>query len=343
MNILWPIHLYPPKHNCGAEYAAHFINKFLIAQGHNVRVIIYQAEQNRVKVPYVFDGVEVFGTANFVDPSETHSEGSAKLDPYRWADVIISHLDYSAHTRNICRVLRKPFIHLAHSSHIYESQANMLQGMPPHATVYNAKWVAEKLAYKMPSMVLYPPVDPNYYNVCENPEKNEYIALINLNENKGGHIFYEIAKAMPDKKFLGIKGSYEEQIMEDLPNVMIVENTSEIRKYYKQIRILLMPSKYESWGRTATEAMANGIPVIFNWTPGLNENIGPDAGLVVTDRDCISSWMTKIKLLDNKKTYAAFSKASRARAAELWETTQNQLQEFHKLLLSLIHGRSGNL
>lgn len=343
MNILWPIHLYPPKHNCGAEYAAHFINKFLIAQGHNVRVIIYQAEQNRVKVPYQFDGVEVMGATNKVDPSETYSASDGKLDPYRWADIIISHLDYSVHTRNLCRILRKPFIHLAHSDHDYSSQSNMLPNMPPHAAVYNAKWVAEKLAYKMPSCVLYPPVDPNYYNVCDDPDKNEYIALINLNENKGGKIFYGIAKAMPDKKFLGIKGSYDEQILEDLPNVMIVENTSDIRKYYKQIRILLMPSKYESWGRTATEAMANGIPVIFSWTPGLNENIGSKAGISIGDRNDVDLWVKKIKSLDNKKTYKAASSLARNRAAEVWSETQNQLQEFHKLLLSLIHGRSGNL
>lgn len=342
MRILWTIHLYPPKHNCGAEYAAHFVNKYLIEQGHDVRVLIYQADQNKVRTPYNLDGVEVFSPATFVTPTETYTGSEQKLDAYRWADVIISHLDYSSHTKNLCRpgILNKPFIHFAHSNHIYPSQESVTQNM---ATVYNSKWVAKDLDYKMPSCVLYPPVDPEFYNVSPNPEKNKYIALINLNKNKGGAIFSEIAKAMSDRQFLGIKGSYEEQIFEDLPNLTIVENTSDIRKYYKDIRILLMPSEYESWGRTATEAMSNGIPVIFNWTPGLNENIGPDAGIVINERDNIDLWVKKIKYLDRKNSYNTYSALSRQRAAELWEMTKNQLAEFHNLLLNLAHGRSANL
>lgn len=319
MRILWTIHLYPPKHNCGSEYMAHFINKFLQSKGHEVRVVLLDAKRNKIHVPYTFDGIEVFGP-------------SGSEDQFRWADIIFTHLDYTHYSVEMGRIVKRPVVHFVHNDTPYQS---ILNSGPNTHVVYNSKWIAKKLAYDKKSCVLYPPCDPDYYNVCPAPEKNKYIALINLNENKGIKQFYEIAKEMPDKQFLGIKGSYCEQIVEDLPNVTIVENTSDIRKYYKDIRILLMPSEYESWGRTATEAMANGIPVIFNWTSGLNENIGPNAGIAIQNRDDIDLWVKKIKALDNKKTYQAASNASRSRAAELWQITSEQLENFHTFISNL--------
>jgi hypothetical protein len=50
-------------------------------------------------------------------------------------------------------------------------------------------------------------------------------------------------KAMPDRKFLGIKGAYGEQVIGNLSNVTYIENTPYIKQAcYEKTHILLMPS-----------------------------------------------------------------------------------------------------
>ncbi len=330
MRILESIHLYPPRHNCGSEWMLHHINKYLISRGHEVRVVLHQAKMHNVHVPYEFEGVSV------------HPPTASK-DQYRWADVILTHLDYSQFSIMMGYLVKRPVVNLIHNDIPYASITN---AQSRNSVVYNSQWIKNKLNYDWPSMVLNPPCDVDYYNVCENPIKNKYITLISLNENKGGNVLYEVAKRMPEKQFLGVKGSYDPQILQSLPNVEIIPNTPDIREVYKDTRVLLMPSRYESWGRTATEAMANGIPVICTPTPGLKENCGyaglyvePRGELIKTqegkvlDDDSktydVSSIVNMIKRLDDSTFYRTYSKKSRKRAAEHNPEKQlNELEQF---------------
>jgi hypothetical protein len=82
-----------------------------------------------------------------------------------------------------------------------------------------------------------------------------------------------------------------------------------------------MPSSAETWGRTATEALCSGIPVIANPTNGLKENLG-DAGLYV-DRNAINDWVALIqKLKDDSDYYNAVSAKCKERSAILNSTNQ---------------------
>jgi glycosyltransferase involved in cell wall biosynthesis len=190
------------------------------------------------------------------------------------------------------------------------------------------------LNYKFSNFILTPPVDYNYYDLGNEPEKSEYITLINLNENKGGKIFADIARAMPHKSFLGVFGSYDEQITQALPNVKYVANTPDIKQWYAQTRILLMPSKYESWGRTATEAMCSGIPVICTDTPGLKENC-EKGGIFIKNRDNVKEWVEAITKLDDKKTYSWASRKAKARSREL--DPRKTLDEFESWFREMVN------
>jgi glycosyltransferase involved in cell wall biosynthesis len=178
--------------------------------------------------------------------------------------------------------------------------------------IYNAEWVKNKLNHQWPSFVFPPPVDSWYK--CEDKGRN-YITLINLNDNKGANYFYSLAKKLPQYQFLGVKGSYDGQIIQNLPNVTIWNNTPDIRKIYEVSKIMLMPSHYESWGKVASEAMLNGIPVIANPTPGLSENVGK-GGLLINRKDT-AKWKEEIaKLMEDDKYYQKWSKAALKRAKE---------------------------
>lgn len=311
MRISWSIHLYPPVHNCGSEWMAHNINKFLVSKGHEVRVILHQAHRYNIKVPYTIDGVEVVGP--------TH-----QVDQYRWPDVLLTHLEYTGHTLALGGLAKKPVVQFVHGDSVYQSVVNARYAR----IVYNSQWLADKLNYKWDSHVFQPFCDVDHINVNDDPYNNEYIALVNLNKNKGVETFYRLAESMPERKFLGVIGGYDDQIIKDLPNVTIVPNAKDIREYYKKIRVILMPSKLESWGMVATEAMCNGIPVICNKTPGLSENCGDAA--MYCDRDNLSEWVHAIQALDMKNVYDYFSLLGRSRAKELGD--RNRLVNLEKFL-----------
>ena len=321
MKILASIHLYPPKHNCGGEMMAHGIFKYLQNQGHEVRVLLHQANKHRITSTYVYDGIDVF------PPNENVIQNL-----FRWADAVFTHLDYTHWTISMGRMYRKPVFHLIHNSHNYPEIGNCDW---TQYIVYNSDWVKQKLEYKFPNFTLTPPVDYREFDLDIKPSENEYITLVNVNENKGGKILVELARAMPNKSFLGVLGSYDEQITQNLPNVRYVSNTTNIKEWYAQTRIVIMPSEYESWGMVATEAMCSGIPVICTEADGLKENCGK-AGIYVKDRNDIKSWVSEITRLDDAKVYAWASRKAKERSRE--HDPEKKLSEFHTWFKEKVQG-----
>ena len=71
---------------------------------------------------------------------------------------------------------------------------------------------------------------------------------------------------------MGIRGGYGNQVLDgSTSNIVYKDHTDNPLPYYEESRVIIMPSKSESWGRVALEAMAAGIPVIVGDTPGLRE------------------------------------------------------------------------
>jgi glycosyltransferase involved in cell wall biosynthesis len=158
--------------------------------------------------------------------------------------------------------------------------------------------------------------------ICfEGGPRGEYITLINANLNKGVHQFVGLARAMPDRKFLGILPYYGEKNLPPCPeNIKWIPFQDDVRDVLKDTRILLVPSYYESFGRVAIEAMINGIPVIYSRpvansvypggsTEGLEEWIRP-AGIGLP-RDATSEWADAVRALDDPEAYAQKSEESR--------------------------------
>lgn len=333
MRILWSIHLYPPAHNCGSEWMAHNINQYLISKGHEVHVILHYYKDRM----YTIDGVDVF-------------PATGNLDAYRWADVICTHLDMTQYTIMTAYQVKKPLVHFVHNDIPYSSIKNNFGGV---YAVYNTKWIADKIGYDVPGYVLHPPCNVKNYKI---ESAREFITLVSLNERKGGYLFYQIAKDMPERKFLGVIGSYDNQgplkkpqveiinHLIQLPNFTLVPNTPDILTTYKKTRLLLMPSDYESWGRTATEAMCSGIPVICTPTPGLKENCG-DAALYVgkelegtepgdpqVEVGEVQDWVDAIRFLDDIGNYQKYSLLSYNRARE--HDPEKELEGLEQFLIN---------
>jgi glycosyltransferase involved in cell wall biosynthesis len=190
--------------------------------------------------------------------------------------------------------------------------------------VYNSQWMAEAAARHFAEhpdlvrpdreVVVRPIVNADDYRTTP----GDAVTLVNLYQPKGADLFWALAEAMPERRFLAVRGSYGEQVEKDLPNVEIIDNVPGDQmadRVFARTRVLLMPSTYESWGRVGVEALASGIPVIAHPTSGLRESLG-DAGIFV-DRDDVDAWAGELRRLDDAEAWQSASEAAKQRSQEL--------------------------
>lgn len=306
MRLLAMLHAYPPHHNAGAEWMVHALLRALVERGHEVDVVLSHPAPSG---PYELDGVRVRPFRSKADPFDYTDQ----------ADAIITHLENTQRASMIGRMRGVPVVHVLHNT--YAQTRGWLRKCSPSLAVYNSQWMRRdyeswlsSIGHPLPSaVVVRPPVHAGEYAT----KHGSAVTLINLFPPKGSGTFWALVERMPDVQFLAVRGAYGEQVIrEGLPNVEIIDNTPRIRdEVYARTKILLMPSEYESWGRTGVEAMASGIPVIAHPTPGLRESLG-DAGIFV-DRDDLDGWEREIRRLLAPRAYGAASKRARARSAEL--------------------------
>jgi glycosyltransferase involved in cell wall biosynthesis len=311
VRILAYVKRYLPETKAGAELMMHQVLLDLRSRGHEVRVV------TEVSAPVSIDGVDVM-------PITTNL--NANLG---WADVLFTQLDYTKNAMQISQPVKKPLIVFLHND--FHAKAYKINSKNCKMVVANSEWVSETSKDLVNTIVLNPPTDPKKYS----GKHGDAITLINMSNDKGGEMFWQLARIFPDKKFIGVRGSYGEQIEYDynLPNVTIYDSTDDMHSIYSKSGIVIMPSTYESWGRVAVEAMSYGIPVIVSPTPGLEESVG-NAGLYAFPTD-VAGYVEAIRILEDKTIYNQFSKAGIGRAAELHKTYLEQLDNIENQLINI--------
>lgn len=255
--------------------------------------------------PYVLDGVQVLA-----DPAGLSD-----------VDVLVTHLDRTPQAMNLAEYLDVPLVHIVHN----HEQLDFHGVRKADLVVYNSAWLAAKVG--RPGIIVRPPVWPEDYRV---EPSGQCVTLINPNIAKGAHVFYELARRMPETRFLAVVGGYGLQIKKRLPNVTIVGPLRDMREAYRETRVLLMPSDYESWGRCAIEAAISGIPCLAHSTPGLTESLASGGNFV----DCleVDAWEKALEKLLSK--WASASKRAKARAAQL--DPQVEVDTFEAGLLGVV-------
>lgn len=175
--------------------------------------------------------------------------------------------------------------------------------------------------------------------------KGDCITLVNANQNKGVHVFIDLARHMPNRKFLGVLPYYGELRVPPAPsNVQWVPFDEDIRNILRRTRILLVPSYYESFGRIAVEAMINGIPVLYSKpnpnsiypggsTEGMESWIGDAA--ISCEREITDEWVKAVESLDDEEAYTTLSVKGREHIASLDLFTEasriaNYVEEFSR-------------
>lgn len=289
----------------GGELMVHRILRYLKeVGGHNIKVITMNGESA------TFEGIDVLRYCNNKEVNGPLEEALA----YKWADIQLAHLSSFRRAAGMRRRHGVPLVAVVHNPPQIEREG-MNQNSADMA-LFNAEWCKNMSKWHGKGVVVTPPM---FYDDWQpNEVAGDCITLINLNENKGGAILEQLAKAMPDRKFLAVMGSYGPQLdraLSRLPNVEIHQHTTDIRGVYKRSRIVLMPSDLETWGMVASEAMACAVPVIVSPTLGLMENT--DFAGLYADRNKIEEWVKLIKMLDDEKAYKNQQRLCRERFKEL--------------------------
>ena len=110
-----------------------------------------------------------------------------------------------------------------------------------------------------------------------------------------------------------------------------------MRNFYRQIKIILVPSLVEEgFSRMILEAAANGIPAIANNVGGIPEALGnsgvliPIESLDTVDLDHTAEcYVREIRrLMDNKNDYAVLSAKARQRARNHAKAQDKILRQF---------------
>lgn len=319
MNVVFFVHAWAGTHNSGAEWTVQHYAKYLHQKGCSIKVILPENQ--------IYPDGEKFEFIKFITGYYSNEFFLALSN----ADVVFTHLDSTGVAINWARHYKKHLIFLSHNDHDYRivraRQLNI-------SVVYNNKANQKNVsggAYPNPSIVCKPPIFPD--DVKYNRKHGQNVTLINCNENKGGKILVELAKRLPKIKFLGVLGSYGEQIIDDTyKNLKYVAQTPDIHLIYGKSNIILMPSDYESYGRVALEAAINRLPVICTPTDGLKECLGA-AGLYF-DRNDIDGMAKKIEeLMTDEILYDFHQNIMRNLAEERLKYQDQELDAFYTFIV----------
>ncbi len=301
MKVLAHCYTYGNNSSSGADKMMQSLIEYLAARGEDCLVVIDDCPR-----PYTLNNVNVASNKTMLG------------EKYDWCDIVIIHLVAIHEGVTIARRFNKPVIHICHNNHIKPTNGYI---------VYNSNWLAKEMDLQLPSIIVHPPTKP--VPVTDHFH-SKYITLVNTNENKGGAMLKALATALPQYSFLGVHGGYDKNQMYMPMRNINYRAYSAAGMDYSDTRIIIVPSKMESWSLVAAEAMANGIPVICSNLPGLKENCGEAAIYATSTRD----YMDAIGVLEYESVYRNFTAAGRARI--ILHNYNEELNNFYNFIENIV-------
>lgn len=233
------------------------------------------------------------------------------------ADVAIAHLDDPDRLVANSSRFGVPVVILARTPgelrHV-EPDRFALAVFSSQAALYEARW-------RGPSLVARPPIRVAEY--AEAMPAGSLITLVNLSAGSGVAILYELARRLPERQFLGVRGCVGQQLEPPpgLPNVEVVGPVEDIRDVYRRTRVLLMPGD-QTYGRAAVEAACSRIPTIAHPSAGAYEALGASA--IWIRRERLDEWVNALRALEIPDASAERSAAAFARAVQLDPTASSR-------------------
>lgn len=321
MTLVALSHGYPPLWNMGGEVSLH--RTLVAARGD--KFVLTSTEE-----PYVFEGIKVKQIdAKDVLNIRTEAMPIARQLEDLGATVVIGQNELSLAAVKAAYAVKAVSIVNVHTPPRYGR--NLADAM--YATdyaIYNTRTAAEEWG-EPDALVVHPPISPLPDKVSTGGDA--YTVLSSL-RNKGVEVVLNLALIYPNQRFIIVRSPAEpthglpdiEQRVAKLPNVELHPRVSpeEVYKYLEQTRILLVPSRYETYGMSAIEAAGYGIPCVHVDTPHVREGIG-DGAILVPPMDVQATANAIDTIEDN---YDLYSLNARKRAEWLHVRQEIELARF---------------
>ena len=321
MTVVALSHGYPPHWNMGGEVSLHRS----LAPLDGRKVVLTATDKE-----YVFEGVEVkkINTPDVLNIKANPGPIATQLRELS-ARVVIGQNELSLPGVLAANHIGAVSIVNVHTPPRYGRLIRQAVVNADYA-IYNTETSAKQWGEPR-AMVLHPPISKLPTKTFG--DGDAYTLLSSLT-NKGVEVVIKLAKQYPDKRFIIIRSPAEpthglkniEEIASQLDNLELHPRVSpeEVHKYLKQTRILLVPSRYETYGMSAIEAAGYGIPSVHVDTPHVREGIG-DAAVLVPPMN-LERTANGIELIE--KDYEKYSLNSRARAEFLTARQDLELEKF---------------
>lgn len=320
MKIMAYLHSYPPLRLLGGELMTSRMLEALVEVGHDVTVLCQS-----VKDPFERNGVKVVPRRLNVGASDIVG-----------CDVFVSHPEIAHYVADRLKDFGVPYVGIVHN--LNEPNITELRRKLPDVVVANAGATERELISRGLGKrveVFRPPSLAKWVSPPSADLPRRFVTLVNLSPDKGGNLFYELAQARPDLHFLGVTGGYGQQVRPKVipPNVTLMGQSESMGLVYAMSRVLLMPSKTETYGMVGAEACLNAIPVIAHPLDGIFESIGPDA--FYAERDDLAQWLECLSKLDDEQTWSEQSMVSFERGKFLEQRTTDDLNRWVTMIESL--------
>jgi len=318
MKIAWVLPRYLPDAPAGAEWTAHEFLKYMVGRGHQAHALVVGDEAKPQRL-YDLEGVHVTHLTAIRDCFASN------------LDVVIGHLGYSDLARDVCGpdTLR---VWMAHAEYQYQWSGALM----PDLYLANSKHVRDAghqrgygpVALLRPHCPPERCVSPNAVPPIDRP----YVGLVSTSIGKGVGTFRKVMLFDKQRRYMAVRGGYDPQTLHagKRGRLEVANPTMDMASIYAHMRVILMPSTAESWGRVAVEAGHNGIPVISTPTTGVKEAMG--SAIIYADRRNPHEYVSALKALDIRHIYRACSDDARLRAASM---THSTLQDMGKLAVQL--------
>jgi glycosyltransferase involved in cell wall biosynthesis len=314
-------HGYPPIWNMGGEVALHRAMTSIKGE----KIVLTKTEEE-----YVFEGVTVkkIATPDVLNIKSNPIPISKQLQQLD-ARVMIAQNELSLPGVLAANEIGAVSIVNVHTPPKYGR--TIAQGMRyADYAVYNTQTAAQQWG-EPKALVLHPPISPLPKNTFGGGDA--YTLLSSLT-NKGVDVVLKLAEQNPDKRFIVVRSPAEsthglaniEERARQFPNLELHPRVppEEVYKYFEQTRILLAPSRYETYGMSAIEAAGYGIPCVHVDTPHVREGIGEAAVLVPPlNTEATANGIDLIEA-----NYDEYSHHARARAEWLQERQELELERF---------------
>jgi len=190
--------------------------------------------------------------------------------------------------------------------------------------------------------LLWPPfIDSHRFRFPRTNRRGWKIGYYSAGQHKGDNIITSLATKTPDRQFVIMGRGYQSDVR--CANVTHLGDTTDIKSFYAEISLLLVPSVMpEGFPRVIVEALMNGIPVIANRIGGIPEVLGPSGILIDTEpseNKVVSKYVSAItKLLSDPDTYEEYSKKALERAQEYGKELYEKSIFYSDMFLRKLNG-----